>query len=322
MDVQRRITQLWRLSLGTAAAAVAVLVGVTGCSAAAEPAPKVDSVSAEDSASTGDSASTSTADEVDPGAAFCDETAGLGDVLTALTAEDDAADYSKVPELVSTGAEILTTVDAPVPISKQWTALAGIITRFDAAFSGVDVQTEDDIEAALQAEFEGEEGLAMILSLPAQAEAVSLHLQQTCDVDLGATVPVISDVCAAVDPAQLGSVFGDAVPAGEPLSWGGATLECTWTAEEREVGAVVLPAATLAADYLTNAAPLEQLAMDPYTIDVYEGAFGPMRINTRGRTAATTVGDWGVLVSVQSGDDAADTLKAAALAGSLAVELE
>jgi hypothetical protein len=127
------------------------------------------------------------------------------------------------------------------------------------------------------------------------------------------TPPAIADVCAAVDVTHLGSVFDGDVPEGEHRRWGGSTVECMWSDDDREVGIVVTLADVMHSDILGGANPLEGETSG--AIEVYDGALGPFR-SASGRTAATIVGDTGVVVSLSGGDDTrADTDKAIAVAG-------
>lgn len=294
MRVRARTT---RMSSGVAL--VALLALLTGC---ATTSGNGDQHTQDDPASTA-SSEEGTASQADE---FCAATDQLGQSLLATM--DQNADPSVAAEAVSTAKQILTEVSAPAAIAEPWEFLTGAMTLFEEAFA----RTEDG-----SADLDGEEGFATVLLLPGGVEAVGVYLQQECGVDLGITEPVIADVCAAVDAASLGSVF-DTVPAGVPQRWGGATVECRWEADERSVGAMVGSVTTVADEILQGAEPVEQVQMDGYTIDAYTGSLGVFRFDTRGNTAAAVVGDWAVMVSVDSGDDAADKNKAIALAGMLA----
>jgi hypothetical protein len=248
----------------------------------------------------------------DDGGGFCEQTAGLGEALVSLL--DESTDAKTAVDIVATARGILTEVDPPAPIADAWAFLTQAMTTFDHALA------DADVEAGEKLRLDGEEAFATMIQLPGQVETVGLHLQEECGTDLGMTARVVSDVCAVVDPAFLGSVFRTA-PAGEPRAWGEGTVECMWTEGDAEVGAIVGPATTMFDDLVKDALPISSTDMDGYTIDVYEGAFGPLRASTTGRTAAAMIGGSAVLVSVSTGDDAADELKAVALAGLIADEV-
>lgn len=250
---------------------------------------------------------------------FCESVDGIERdlALANLTEIEDPAEY---PDRVSSAAERFASVEPPAEIASSWQRVSDFFTTTDEALRDVEVRTEEDLEQALS--LEGEEAFGMVLTLPGQAEAVGLYVQETCQVDLGIAAPAVADVCAAVDAAHLQSVFDNGVPEGEHRPWGNGTVECMWSDGDREVGVVVMPAQAMRSDLLDGMSPLESVAMGGEApIDVYDGAFGPLRA-AGGRTAATVVGDTGVLASVRSGDPRAEADKAIALVGLLAVDLE
>lgn len=255
------------------------------------------------------------------GGEFCDSVDGIGDdlALLELTQIDDPAQF---PDRVSRAAERFTGTEPPAPIAASWRHVSDFFTTADEALRDVEVTTEEDIEQALN--LEGEESFAMVLMLPGQAETVGLYVQDECQVDLGITPPAVDNVCAAVDVAHLQSVFDGDVPEGEHRPWGDGTVECMWDdGNDREVGVVVMPADAMRSDLLDGMSPLEgeSVQMGSGTIDVYDGAFGPLRAAS-GRTAATVVGETGVLASVRTGDTSAEAQKAVALVGLVTVDME
>lgn len=286
-------------------AAIALIALLTGCGASSGESS---GGSEEDSASTASSEQESETESSDEDG-FCAATDGLGEALLIVT--DQSADPSAAAEAVSTAKTVLTDVPAPAAIAEPWEFLTRAMSVFEKAFANAD---------GGEPQLDGEEGFATLVLLPGGIEAVGVHLQQECGADLGLTEPVVDDVCALIDPASLGSVF-DSVPAGMPQRWGGATVECVWEAGDNQVGAIVGTATTVSGEILQGVAPASDVQMDGYTIDVHQGTLGMFRFSTQGSTAAAVIGEWAVMASVRSGDDAADKNKAIALAGMLAEAL-
>lgn len=262
--------------------------------------------------------SASSVADSDPANAFCEGVVGIEDdlALLELTEFDDPAG---VPDRVSDAAERFATIEPPEQIAASWQHVSDVLALMDESLSDVEVQTQEDIDDALA--MEGEQAFTMVLRLPGQVESVGVYVQDTCQVDLGIVPPAIADVCATVDVAHLDSVFDGDVPEGENRRWGAGAVECVWDdRDDREVGIVVMPAAAMHDDLLTDLTPLDSVQLENSTIDVYDGAFGLLRA-AAGHTAATVVGDTGVLASVRSGDAQAESQKAIAIAGLVADEL-
>lgn len=250
------------------------------------------------------------------GDGFCDSVDGIEEELLALAVAED--DPTRFVEVAARAAERFSTVEPPEQIAAEWQSLGDFFTLVDESLQGVEVTSKEELDQALN--LEGEEAFVMLLRLPGQTEVVGVYVQDECQVDLGITPPAVEDVCAAIDPANLGSVFDGQVPEGENRRWGGGMVECFWSDGDREVGVVVMPAETMQSELLEDANQLDSVAFDGAPIDVYDGAFGPLR-GAAGRTAATVVGDTGVLASVRSGDPQAEAQKAIALVGLVAVDL-
>lgn len=251
---------------------------------------------------------------------FCDSVARIGDDLTLA---DLTADWRSDPQGYVDGlaaaAERFSSVEAPEAIAASWEALGEFFTMADTALDGVDATDPEAIEDALRSD--DESVFAMVLMLPGQAETVGGFVQDECGVDLGVASPAIADVCDALDPAHLESVFGGTVPDGENRRWGQGVVECVWNDRDgTEVGIVVGPVEVVRPDLLQRQDPIDTVQGGDRTIDVYDGALGPLR-SASGRTAATDGNGTAVLASVRTGDMDADALKAIALVGLIADEL-
>ena len=289
-----------------ALAGVAGLMIIAGCASTASPDPAQqdgDTVAVGENADPGED----TGDAND----FCASTEGLGEALLVLA--DEESDPSDGKLAIKTAKKILTEVPAPEPIAMQWGFLLGATELFEQAYAEVDVEAGEKLQL-------DDEAFATVLFLPGGVETVGVYLQQECAIELGLIAPAITDVCAAVDTALLESIFST-VPTGESLRWGASTVECTWKTDDLAVGAVVGSESFVMDDVLQRAAPVDQVQTDGYTIDMHDGALGPVRVNTRGSTAVTVVGDWAVMASVASGDNATDAAKAVELVALLAAAL-
>jgi hypothetical protein len=255
------------------------------------------------------------------GGEFCKAVAGIEDDLSVL---DLTAGWKADPQgyvkRLSTAAERFSTVEPPAPIVQPWRALGKFFSMANTALDGVDATRPEAIEQALK--FNDEEAFSMVLLLPGQGETVGAFVQEKCGVDLGIKSPAVANVCDALDPSHLGSVFGDAVPTGENRRWGKGVVECVWDDRDgTEVGIVVGPADALRPDLLQGKEPIDTVRTGGAATDVYDGALGPLRAAS-GRTAVTEVGGTAVLASVRTGDMNADGSKAVALAGLMAKVLE
>lgn len=251
---------------------------------------------------------------------FCDNVAGIEDdlALADLTA-DWKSDPQGYVDGLAAAADRFSSVDAPETIATSWEALSEFFTMTDTALDGVDATDPEAIEDALRSD--DESAFAMVLLLPGQAETVGAFVQEECGVDLGIATPAIADVCDAMDPAHLESVFGATVPSGENRRWGQGVVECVWDDRDgTEVGIVVGPVDVVRPDLLQGQEPIDAVQGGDSSIDVYDGALGPLRAAS-GRTAATDVNGTAVLASVRTGDMDADALKAIALVGLIADEL-
>lgn len=292
--------------------AAVVLLGSVAACGGGEPTEEPDS-GPEASA-----ASAPSSTEGDAAGGFCEQVDGIGEDL-ALLKLDEMDDPAGFPGRVSQAAARFAGVEPPEQIAESWQRVGDFLALADEALRDVEVTNEADIEQALN--LEGEAAFAMVLLLPGQVEAVGVYVQETCQVDLGITPPAIGDVCAVLDPVHLQSVFDGGVPEGENRRWGEGTVECTWDdGDDHQVGVVVMPAGAMNRDLLDGASQVDTVQMDGSAIDVYDGAFGPFRA-AGGRTAATVVGDTGVLASVRTGDAQAEALKAVALVGLVATDL-
>lgn len=294
------------------AAAAVLLLPLAGCGTDEDPR-------ADDQSGSSGSPSPVAAGE-DAGGEFCEAVAGIGDDLSVsdLTA-DWKADPQEYVTKLSTAAQRFSTVEPPESIAASWQALGEFFSMADTALAGVDATSAEAVEQALK--FDDEDAFAMVLMLPGQAETVGAFVQDECGVDLGIEAPVVANVCDALDPSHLGSVFGDAVPAGENRRWGNGVVECMWDDRDgTEVGIVIGPADALRPDLLQGQGPIDVVQTGDAPIDVYDGALGPLRAAS-GRTAVTEVGGTAVLASVRTGDMDADSLKAIALAGLVADDL-
>lgn len=249
---------------------------------------------------------------------FCDAVQGIEHDLAMLDMTDWGDDPQAFVAQISTAAERFSGSEPPEPIAASWELLGEFFTMADDALQGVEVTGEDDLRQALR--FEDEEAFAMVIQFPGHAETVGVFVQENCGVDLGIVPPAIANVCDALDPIHLGSVF-DAVPEGEHRRWGEGVVECFWNDEQgNEVGVVVGPAASIRPDLLDGQNPIDHVQVDDGSIEVYDGALGPLRA-AAGRTAAIDVEGSTVMASVRTGDAPAEAMKAIALADLVSIEL-
>lgn len=300
--------------------AAVLMLSVTGCGAEEDPS------AAARSGPTGSSSTTAGAGVGDDSAAgsgdeFCDAVAGIEDDLAALDLTDEwENDPQGFATRVSVAAERFATVEPPAPVAQPWQGLSEFLSMADAALDGVDTTDADAVAQALR--FDGEEAFGMLLRLPGQRDAVGAFVQQRCGVDLGIDPPAVVSVCATLDAAHLGSVFGDAVPDGEDRHWGQGVVECMWDdGQGTEVGVVVGPGDMLGPDVLQGHEPIDVAQAGSGPVEIYDGAIGPLR-SASGRTAATELDGTMVLASVRTGDVDADASKAIALVGLMVAELE
>lgn len=254
------------------------------------------------------------------GGGFCDSVVGIGEdlALADLTA-DWKSDPQGYVDGLAAAAVRFSSAKAPEAIAVPWEALSEFFTMTDAALEGVDATDPESIKDALRSD--DESAFAMVLLLPGQTEMVGAFVQDECGVDLGIATPAIADVCSALDPVHLESVFEGAVPDGENRRWGQGVVECVW--DDRggvEVGIVVGPVDVVRPDLLQGQEPIDAVQGGDSPIDVYDGALGPLRAAS-GRTAATDVNGTAVLASVRTGGMDADALKAIALAGLISDQL-
>ena len=310
--------------------AVALVASLTACGGAdgttekgdTENSATEDATTGEDSTPVADgepeSATSSPAGQA-PDDEVCAALEGIEDDLAILQSDLSTDDPQAFVAQVSVAAERFAATEPPAPVAPSWEALADFFTMTDEALQGVEITTEDDLTEALR--FDDEQAFAMVIQFPGHAEAVGAYLQETCDIDLGIVPPAIADVCDALDPAHLGSVF-DAVPAGENRRWGHGVVECFWADDSgNEVGVVVGPTEALRRDLLDDQEPVDYVETGGSTVEVYDGALGPLR-SAAGRTAATDVKESTVMASVRTGDATAEQLKAIALADLVSLEVE
>ncbi len=252
---------------------------------------------------------------------ICDEAESIGHDLALV---DFAADWTNDPQGYVDGMtaamDRFAAIEPPAAVADSWATLDAFFSMAGSALVGVDATDPTAVEDALR--FEGEDAFTMVLVLPGQVETVGVFLQDECGIDLGIEPPVIANVCETLDPAHLDSVFETSTPRGDHRRWGMGVVECMWDDRDgTEVGIVVGPGAVIRADVLQGQAPIDTVAFDGGSIDIHEGALGPLRAAS-GRTAVTDVGATAVLASVRSGDVDADTLKAIALVGLVADDLD
>ncbi|GAA5150347.1 hypothetical protein GCM10025768_15050 [Microbacterium pseudoresistens] len=246
--------------------------------------------------------------------AHADEVAKL--ITTANL--NEVADPSAVPQRVADAVALFDEVEPPDEIAEAWGRVGQLFTMLDEALEGKTITSADDLRTVLPQD--DPEAFALVLLVPGQAEIVGLHLQDECGVELGLSTPAVADACSVIDPLQLGSVFPSGAPAGKPVRWPNATVECTWSGDENEVGVVFGPGEALIAETFRDMAPVETVAGDPEVL-VYDGALGPLRFRG-GRTAVVQKEVAAVLVSVAAGGDRrAEADKAIALAMSAALAL-
>lgn len=81
------------------------------------------------------------------------------------------------------------------------------------------------------------------------------------------------------------------------------------------------PDEALRRDLLDGQDPVDYVETGGSTVEVYDGALGPLR-SAAGRTAATDVKESTVMASVRTGDATAEQLKAIALADLVSLEVE
>lgn len=301
-------------------AALVLLVLVAGCSSGAAPLPsKLPEISSSTTAAlpTDPSAPPVTSPTPAGATGFCDDMVGIdADLSIANFSMDWTSNPQGYIEAVNTAAERFSTVPAPPDIVDEWATVDEFFAMAAAALDGVDPNESGAIEDALR--FNDDQAFVLVIQVPGLSEAVGVYVQEECGVDLGVEVPAISNVCEALDPSHLSSVFGDTLPRGDNRRWGEGVVECVWDdGAHAEVGIVVGPLVATLPELVQGQEPIDAVHVDDATIDVYDGALGPLR-SAAGRTAVTDNGVTAVITSVRTGDVEADALKAVALVGLMA----
>jgi len=257
--------------------------------------------------------------EAGPDAQFCRTVDGIEADLELLDLARWDEEAQRFASQVATASERFSTTKAPESIAEAWDSLRDFFAMTDQALEGVDVTKADELRQALR--FDGDDAFAMMLRLPGEAETVGLFIQDACEVDLGIEPPAITNVCETLDPTHLGSVFDGSVPDGEHRNWGVGVVECFWDdGDGKEIGVVVGPAESMRDDVLQNATVVDQIKTADGTIEVYDGALGPLRA-AAGRTAAIEAKGTAVVASARTGDTSAEAQKAVALVELVVVEI-
>lgn len=328
-----------RMSASVAALACLVLVGgLASCASA--PEQDGDATGAGGSSQTPDDSGTDSAgtaseteteadgdaetetDQADPDVAFCEAMAGIEDEYWVFDFEQ-LGDPVAYPGAVASLRERLAAVSPPEEISTAWSVASSFLELVDDALEGVEVVDAESLTEALSTATEDTpEDFALLLTITGHKDVVGGYIQDTCGIDLQIIPPVVADACTLVAAEHLGSVFPGGVPEPERSPWGEGLVECYWDGDDdHQVGVVVGPAETVEADLLQGE-PIDGAVIDVGTVDVYEGAFGPARAASGGRSAAISVSDVGVLVSVRNGGDSqAEANKAIALVTLVVQEL-
>src|SRR5690625_4371915 len=199
-------------------ASLTLVAGTAGC--ASQPPAGSDS----------QPTTTPTTTELQPeesGDAFCADVAGIGEDLAVA---DLSADWTLDPQgyvnATVTAAERFASVETPGGIADAWDFLGEFFAMAASALEGVDSTDATAIEEALR--FDDEDAFTMVLRLPGHAEPVGVFVQDECGIDLGIKPPVITNVCEAVDPIHLDSVFGESTIQSENRRWGQGVVECMW----------------------------------------------------------------------------------------------
>lgn len=293
---KKALTRL--LALGAAAA---ILGSLAACS----------TTTAAPSTDTQPETKQATPAEAETDSEFCQAMDGIENDLALLKMSAAPGDPEKFAAQTAIAAERFSSVAPPDSIAGSWSYLGDFFSMANEALEGVDVTNEADLEEALN--FDGEDAFAMVIQLPGQSEAVGLFVQETCGLDLGIVPPAMANVCDAFDQSDLDSIFTAGIPEGENRPWGDGVVECYWEDDQgNEVGAVVGPAERLKSEILQNVETVDSVKVDGVTIQVFDGAVGPLRA-AGGRTAMAQVADTGVMVSVRTGDSSVEAEKAVAL---------
>lgn len=301
-------------------AAMVLLIGVAGCSTEAIPVPsELPETPSSTTAALPTDTSTPPVTSPTPAQAtgFCDDMAGIdADLAIANFSMDWTSSPQGYIEAVNTAAERFSTVAAPPDVEDEWTTVREFFAMAATALDGVDPSDGAALEAALR--FNDDEAFVLVIQAPGLSEAVGVYVQEECGMDLGLQAPAISNVCEALDPSHLSSVFGDTLPRGDNRRWGEGVVECVWDdGASAEVGIVVGPLVATLPELVQGQEPIDTVDGGDISIDVYDGALGPLR-SASGRTAVTDNGATAVITSVRTGDDQADALKAVALVGLMA----
>lgn len=294
------------------AAAAALVVSLAGCSGQATagsdepdstPVPPESTPSGEGPRQTAASEGGPEPADADTyaGDGFCADVEGIGDELRiANYTNDGSSDAQGYIDTVAAATDRFATVEPPADIADSWEVVADFFSFTNSHLEGVDTTQPDAISNALSFDSEEPDAFVMAIQTPGHSEMIAVFVQQECGVDLGVTVPPLLNVCDAIDEAHLESVFTDTIPAGENRPWSNGVVECLWgDGDGTEVGIVVGPLDAVLPDLLQGQEPLNSNESAGATIDVYDGALGPLR-SAAGRTAATDDGQNAVLASVRT----------------------
>lgn len=249
---------------------------------------------------------------------FCADVDGIGEeLLVANYTNDGSSDPQGFVDTVAAGAQRFASVEPPTAIAGSWAVVADFFSTTHSHLDGVDVTQPNAVKDALTFDSDEPDAFAMVIQTPGHSDMVALFVQQECGVDLGVDPPPLANVCDAIDASHLETAFDGAVPSGDNRPWSDGVVECIWSGADElgspiEVGVVVGPLPAVLPDLLQGQEPLEVEELAGTTIDMFDGALGPLR-SAEGVTTATDDGRTAVLVSVATTDTATARSTAIAL---------
>lgn len=236
------------------------------------------------------------------GDGFCDTVAEVS-AHFGLIEDGMTADSVETAASAAEARALLEAADPPAELAEDWAGLTAFYVAVDEAFAASEPEAGKSSFAVL-----GDAALA-IPDTVAPAEngitAVENYAEANCG---GGAAPAeeaaLEGACGMLTGEDLGVVFSGGAPEPDDRSWGPDAQECVWEDGEGSLVSVMYQGREdFTANFLDASGEPEFTVDDVENGEVHPGVYGIMSFDTRGSSMYFTVGDWGGVVGVRTGED-------------------
>lgn len=274
----------------SALAVPVLVVALAGCGEESPPGDSAESP-AESTAAT--EATEASGDDV------CATLTELGSHATVMSG-GMMADATETAASAAAARELLESTEPPAEIADAWADVTAFYAAVDDAFAAADIE-----EGQTTAEVLGEVSADITDTAEPALEGLE-DIQVYTEEHCGGSAPAAeaSGACGMLTDTDLAQVFGEAIPEPEDGSFGPQAQECTWGGAGGPVVSVMYQTrADFEANFLESSAEPRDTVEGLENGQLHKGIFGIGSFDTRGSSVYFTIGDWGGVVGVRSGED-------------------